>query len=392
MAQNLFANAYGGDDADYAYSIIQTSDGGFAVAGCTESSGAGGYDLLVLKLNSDGSVAWAKVMGGTLSDLPSSIVQTSDGGYAIAGVTESFGAGGFDFLVIKLNSDGSLAWAKAMGGKSYDYAESVICPSDGSCMVVGWTESFGAGGSDFLVIKLNSDGSVAWAKTIGDTLWDLPSSIVQTSDGGYAIAGVTESFGAGGDDFLVLKLNSDGSVAWARTMGDTASEEALSITQTSDGGCAVVGWTQSFGAGNWDVLVLKLGADGSYPGCVEDCSPSVDIPSLGESSPTPDTSSPSVVEASCTLNVMTPNLIVTDACEPSSGLKELFCGGERLSCSGLRGGLLFNSPSELKVRIYSVDGRLVYLGRLRKGENRIDLERGVYLWQAGPYRGKALVR
>ncbi|MEO0210425.1 MAG: hypothetical protein ABIN66_01065, partial [candidate division WOR-3 bacterium] len=139
IGQFLFAKTYGGTSGDYAYSITQTSDGGYAVAGRTESFGAGSWDFLVLKLNPDGSLAWARTFGGTIDDYAYSITQTSDGGYAVAGYTTSFGAGNVDFLVLKLNPDGSLAWARTFGGTNDDYAYSITQTSDGGYAVAGST-------------------------------------------------------------------------------------------------------------------------------------------------------------------------------------------------------------------------------------------------------------
>jgi len=385
-----WARTFGGTGWDGAYSMVQTTDGGFAVAGRTESFGAGGYDLLVLKLNSSGDLQWARTFGGTDWDWAYSIVQTTDGGYAVAGYTRSFGAGDYDFLVLKLNSSGGLDWARTFGGTGWDEARSIVQTSDGGYAVAGYARSFGAGGYDLMVLKLNSSGGLDWARTFGGTNYDYAYSITQTTDGGYAVAGKTKSFGAGDYDFLVLKLNSSGGLQWARTFGGTDWDEARSIVQTSDGGYAVAGYAGSFGAGSGDFLVLKLGPDGSYPGCAEDCSPTVGTPSPSASSPSLSTSSPSV-GADCSPTVGTPTLTVTDACPPAveeSGVSS----GKGITCSPLSGGILFNSPANIGIKIYSVDGRVAYSGELKKGENRIALGQGVYLWIAGQYRGKAAVR
>ena len=257
--ENTWAKTYGGSNYDNAYSIQQTSDGGYIVAGETYSFGAGNEDIWVLKLNADGTVAWQKTYGGSGENLPWSIQQTSDGGYIVAGFT-SFGVGGGDIWVLKLNADGSVAWQKTYGGLSYDVAYSIQQTSDGGYIVAGYTNSFGTGG-DIWVLKLNADGSIAWQKTYGGSGSDEPYSIQQTSDGGYIVAGLTGSFGAGGD-IWVLKLNADGSIAWQKTYGGSGSDEPYSIQQTSDGGYIVAGLTGSFGAGG-DIWVLKLNADGS---------------------------------------------------------------------------------------------------------------------------------
>jgi len=136
VSQALFAKTFGGPDSDGPYSIIQTSDGGYALVGWTRSFGAGAEDLLVLKLTSSGDLEWAKTFGGDTTDLLGSIIQTSDGGYAVAGYTYSFGAGLSDFLVLKLASDGSIQWAKTFGGTNgQDVAWSIIQTTDGGYAV-----------------------------------------------------------------------------------------------------------------------------------------------------------------------------------------------------------------------------------------------------------------
>ena len=254
---------YGGANFDRVYSIQQTSDGGYIVAGHTESFGAGTYDFWVLKLNSDGTVAWQKAYGGATHDIPCSIQQTIDGGYIVAGETSSFGAGPYDFWVLKLNSDGTVAWQKRYGGADSDWASSIQQTSDGGYIVAGYTFSFGAGDWDFWVLKLNSDGTVAWQKRYGGANRDWAYSIQQTTDGGYIVAGYTESFGASGWDFWVLKLNSDGTVAWQKAYSGAGDEQANSIRQTTDGGYIVAGGTSSFGASSADFWILKLNSDGT---------------------------------------------------------------------------------------------------------------------------------
>jgi hypothetical protein len=157
-----------------------------------------------------------KTIGGSSDDRAWSIVQSSDGSYAVAGYTYSFGAGGSDFYVVKLDSAGNVQWTKTIGGSSSDYALSIIQSSDGSYAVAGYTYSFGAGGSDFYVVKLDSAGNVQWTKTIGGSSSDYALSIIQSSDGGYAVAGYTYSFGAGGWDMYVVKMGPLGDICWSQ--------------------------------------------------------------------------------------------------------------------------------------------------------------------------------
>jgi hypothetical protein len=157
---------YGGVGRSDAYSIQQTSDGGYIVAGSTKSFGAGKDNLWVLKLKHNGAVEWQKTYGGAyvLGDATYAIRQTSDGGYVVAGTTESFGAGDIDLWVLKLKSDGAVEWQKTYGGSNYDGAYSIQQTLDGGYIVAGWTDSFGAGGLDFWVLKLRPDGSFGHAQ------------------------------------------------------------------------------------------------------------------------------------------------------------------------------------------------------------------------------------
>jgi hypothetical protein len=257
---STFAKAIGGSNDDIAYSIIQSSDGGYVVVGGTSSFGAGGVDIYVVKLDSGGNVQWTKTIGGSYYDIAYSIVQSSDGGYIVAGGTESFGAGKADIFVVKLDSSGNVVWAKTIGGSKGDRARSIIQSSDGGYVIVGGTESFGAGKADISVVKLDSSGNVVWTKTIGD---GGASSIIQSSDGGYVVAGGTQSFGAGGWDIYVVKLDSSGNVQWAKTIGGSDWDYANSIIQSSDGGYVVVGSTRSFGAGYDDMYVVKMDSSGN---------------------------------------------------------------------------------------------------------------------------------
>jgi arginine repressor len=245
-----------------AYSIVQSSDGGYVVAGRTLSFGAGLDDMYVVKLDSSGNVVWTKTIGGRSWDVANSIIQSSDGGYVVAGRTESFGAGLDDMYVVKLDSSGNVVWTKTIGGSSDDKAWSIIQSSDGGYVVVGSTRSFGAGDVDIFIVKLDGSGNVVWAKTIGGSNEDVVRSIIRSSDGGYVVAGYTKSFGAGGSDIYVVKLDSAGNVVWTKAIGGSDKDEAGSIIQSSDGGYIVAGHTRSFGLGG-DIFVMKLDSSGN---------------------------------------------------------------------------------------------------------------------------------
>ena len=261
-----WARTYG-DTGDDEYPVsIQTSDGGYIVAGETDSFGAGSFDIWVLKLDPDGAVEWQHTYGGTGFEGASSIQQTEDGGYIVAGRTNSFGAGGSDAWVLKLDSSGAVEWQSTYGGTGSDATNSIQQTSDGGYIVAAYTYSFGAGNDDAWILKLDSSGAVEWQYTYGGAGYDSARSIRQTSDGGYIAAGFTDSFGAGDCDLWVLKLDSTGNLDWQHMYGDANEDYANSIQQTDDGGYIVAGETDSFNVdpnGDSEIWVLKLDSTGN---------------------------------------------------------------------------------------------------------------------------------
>jgi len=253
---------YGGSYRDEFYSLQQTNDSGYILAGITESFGAGGMDIFVIKLNADGTVAWQKTYGGTGSDAAKYIRQTSDNGYIIAGETSSFGAVNGDGWIIKLDSTGTIQWQKTYGSSSVDNTSAIQQTSDGY-IAVGETYSYGAGQNDFWIIKLNTNGTIAWQKTYGDTWVDRPYIIRQTNDSGFIAAGDISPFGGLNLDLWVVKIDSSGTVTWQKSFGGADFDNAYAVWQTSDGGYVLAGSTQSFGAGGADVWVLKLNSSGN---------------------------------------------------------------------------------------------------------------------------------
>jgi len=253
---------YGGSNDDKAYSIQQTKDGGYIVAGYTTSFGNGGADVYILKLDRDGNILWSKTYGGSNDDGARSIIQTSDGGYIVAGVTASFGNGQDDAYILKLDSNGNLLWYKVYGGSYNDTAISIQQTIDGGYILAGYTESFGNGKRDVYILKLDNNGNLQWYKTYGGSNDDVAFSIQQTKDGGYIVAGVTSSFGSEGFDFYILKLDNNGNLLWQKTYGGSYYDIAYSIQQTNDGGYIVAGITTPSMI-DLDVYILKLDSNGN---------------------------------------------------------------------------------------------------------------------------------
>ena len=277
---------FGGIDDDEAYSVKQTSDGGYILAGFTSSYGAGSADFWLVKTDSSGDEQWNKTFGGTDADAAYSVQQTSDGGYILTGLTDLYSAGGADFWLVKIDSSGDEQWNKTFGGTDDDGATSVQQTSDGGYILAGSTWSYGAG-SDFWLVKTDSSGDEQWNKTFGGTDGDGAPSVQQTSDGGYILAGYTKSYGAGSADFWLVKTDSSGDEQWNKTFGGTDADVATSVQQTSDGGYILVGYTKSYGAGSGDFWLVKTDSSGdeqwnkTFGGTAPDAAPSVQQTSDG---------------------------------------------------------------------------------------------------------------
>jgi len=253
---------YGGIGDDAAYAIQETSDGGYIVAGYTHPFGAPISDTWILKLTSEGDIEWQHIYGGAGSDKAYSIQETSDGGYIVAGSTQYLSTMDLDFWVLKLTSVGFFEWQRIYGGLGDDVAYFIQETSDEGFIVAGDSNSFGNKQSELWVLKLTSIGQIEWESIYGGSDNDYLNSIKETSDGGYVVIGNTYSFGAGDSDILALKLSSAGDIEWQRSYGGSEEDVGYCIQETSEGGYVAAGYTDSFGAGESDFLILKLFSEG----------------------------------------------------------------------------------------------------------------------------------
>jgi hypothetical protein len=370
-----FAKTYGGAADEWASSVQQTPDGGYIVAGWTGSFGAGG-DILLIKTDANGNIIWAKTYGGTDYEDAPSFQQTSDGGYILASYTYSFGAVNRDILLIKADANGNVQWAKTYGGTGDDLVSSVQQTSDGGYIVAGYTTSFGASSFEIFLIKTDANGNIIWAKTYGGTYWDEASSVQQTLDGGYIVAGFTPSFGAGGWDIFLIKTDANGNIIWAKTYGGASYDYSHSVRQTSDGGYIVAGYTYSFGVGYYDIFLIKTDANGNIGLCsiVQNTSPTVNTVSPTVNTPTPSVSSPSFTVNSIFPTVTSPTITVSEPCPLSISESCQIVSG---IITQHKGGIKVSGSGEFEVKVYNVSGVIV---KSVKGKNgvKIELSRGVY--------------
>ncbi|MBP7713944.1 MAG: T9SS type A sorting domain-containing protein [Bacteroidota bacterium] len=288
----------GGNDADWLYSVQQTTDGGYILGGYSLSdiSGdktegtQGGNDYWVVKLDASGNIQWQNTIGGNNDDNLTSIQQTTDGGYILGGYSYSDisgdktenSQGSDDYWVVKLNASGNIQWQNTIGGSGYDQLYSIQQTSDGGYILGGYSESNISGDKtensqgfdDYWVVKLDTTGNIQWQNTIGGGSFDYLTSIQQTSDGGYILGGYSNS-GISGDktencqgntDYWVVKLDASGNIQWQNTIGGNYSDWLYSVQQTSDGGYILGGCSDANISGDktenvqgvYDYWVVKL--------------------------------------------------------------------------------------------------------------------------------------
>ena len=265
-AASMWDKTYGGAAADTAAGeTVQASDGGYAILGDTSSFGAGGSDFWLIKTDADGNMQWNKTYGGIGTETSGDMCLTSDGGYAMSGYTTSFGVGGQGFWLVKTDAAGNMLWNKTYGGTGNEYAYHVEQTLDGGYALLGQTNSFGAGNNDFWLVKTDASGNMQWNQTYGGTGNDVGIHVLQTVDGGYALAGSTASFGAGSNDAWLIKTDAAGAIQWNMTYGGTGMEISYALLETSDGGYLLTINTSSFGAGGNDIWLVKTDELGVIP-------------------------------------------------------------------------------------------------------------------------------
>lgn len=256
----LWMKTYGGVNSDECFEMCQTPDSGFALVGFTNSFGAGDWDVYLLRTDEYGDTLWTHTYGGSTPEYGHCMCVSPDGGFVIGGVQHS---GDYDIYVFKTDSLGNVLWTKTYGGMMNDMAEGLCRSMDQGYMVTGAANvnNYMTSGS-LVLLKLDANGDTVWVKTYGGSGYDFGSAICPTNDGGYAICGFTNSFGSGGSDIWLLKTDANGDTLWTKTYGGSGDEEAWAVQQTADGGYILTGYTGSYGAGNWDVYVIRTSSSG----------------------------------------------------------------------------------------------------------------------------------
>ena len=302
-----WAKALGDSYSQTARDVVQTSDGGYLIGGYAEYAGDGDVgegdelnfgDYWLVKLGSDGNIAWEKSYGGSSPDILVNISESIDGGYFLGGNSRSNNGdvGGHhgsptrdDFWIVKIDEEGEIIWEKNLGGNYNDGLADGYATDDGGYIAVGYTQSNsgdvegnhnaeGGADGDGWIVKLSAQGSLEWQKCwggLGGTNFD---AIEPTSDGGYILTGRTNALGGdvpnehkGGSDLIVVKINESGNTEWSNLYGGSGStDRGYSIKSVTDGGYIIAGATNSsdgdisnYKGGSFDVWVLKIDISGN---------------------------------------------------------------------------------------------------------------------------------
>ncbi|MEK6776947.1 MAG: hypothetical protein AABY87_08715 [bacterium] len=258
----LWEKSYGGGIGTCGQ---QTFDRGYIIAGYTFSYGKGKGDVYLIKTDENGNVRWEKTFGGAKWDKANSVQQTTDGGYILAGETDSYGArkmlGESDVYLIKTDQNGNAIWERTFGGRGDDAAYSVQQTTDGGYILAGKTDSYGAGESDVYLIRTDENGNAIWQKTFGGKEDDKASSILQTAEGGYILVGQRDFYGSLRGDVYLIKTDENGNVLWEKIYGTAKQEGGVSIRETSDGGYIILGHRVP-GSLEQDIMLIKTNRTG----------------------------------------------------------------------------------------------------------------------------------
>lgn len=269
---------FGGSIVEHANSIQQTTDNGYIIAGYSNSANGditgnhGSEDFWIVKLDQSGTLQWQKSLGGSDKDSAYSIQQTSDGGYITIGVSRSTDGdvtgnhGNYDIWVVKLNASGNIQWQKSLGGSNDDTAYTIRQTSDGGYIFAGTSSSDdgdvnGNTGSNMWIVKLNNAGSIQWQKIYGDTnFYEVPLTVIQTSDGGYVIGTNLEDPTNNIYNVSIIKLDTAGTLVWEKNVSENLINTVSSIQETPDGGLVFAGRTDDYTDSDFWIVKLSSAA------------------------------------------------------------------------------------------------------------------------------------
>jgi hypothetical protein len=414
----LWTRKIGRSDLDFGYSVQQTSDGGYIIAGCTEGLYSTFPDIYLAKTDPHGDTLWTLIYGGDLYDcgysgrettdgdyifvgarrdtaegnliylikttkdgdhlwlktydgVGYSVEQTSDGGYILTGYTW-LGSGEADVWLLKTDSLGDTVWTKTYGGAGSEEGCAVEQTSDGGYVVAGHTHSYGGGEYDVYLLRTDRYGDTLWTKTYGGDQSDYAYSVQQTTDGGFIVGGYTHSFGPW-TDFYLVKTDSSGDTLWTRTYGGPNEDRGYCVKQTSDGGYVVVGQAYSSSATGYDIQVVKADSEGSIIWTQTYGAESWDCGRSGQQT----LDGGYIFAGTTTMQGTTSHEVYLIKTEPDVGIKEqptanLLVRDNVITTTIFRGPLRL--PNDKKYIVFDITGRVVEPHRIQPGIYFIEVD------------------
>ncbi len=246
----------------WAEGMTQTPDNGFLITGYSNKNDSNAYDIVVIKTDNNGNKEWEKFYGGNDWDLGSNTVLAHDGQYLVCGSTYSYGLGHTDMWLAKMNLIGDTLWTRTFGGEYEDVATCLALCSNGDILMSGYTKSFGAGGYDALLVRYDSLGNYLWHQTFGANGNEKIFDVYELYNNDIVMGGHTSSYGNGGDDYYLIYANQNGIEQFYRADGGPDDERALTMALTMDSGYVLSGLTA--GPGYQDLYFYKMKPDGSW--------------------------------------------------------------------------------------------------------------------------------
>lgn len=256
----IYQFTFGGIQNDVCNQIKATPDGGFVMIGTTNSFGAGATDFYAIKVDSNFKYQWSSTYGGGMSDEGFSVTPTLDKGYAFVGFTDSYGAGGYDVLLVKTDSTGKEQWQQTYGGTDWDFGYSVQQTKDSGYVICGLTYSGPAINGDVFIVKTDKKGDTLWTRTVGDSGYDVGKSVYVDQDSVYYVTGSTTSFGCADTNIYFIKINNNGLIEKDTTYGGIKHTViGNSIEKQNLGGFIISGYSNISGnAGRMNPFFIMM--------------------------------------------------------------------------------------------------------------------------------------
>ncbi len=263
LAQNTFYKHLGNANIDRGVTVEEIQGDGFIISGYTTKEGGKDEDVLLIKTDHQGEPLWSKVFGSEGQDHGWAVRQTTDKGFIIVGYSDSFGAGDMDVYLIKTDEEGIEQWSKTYGGKGDEFGWDIRKTTDNGFIIAAQTNSLGHGEVDAYLIKIDADGNEEWSNSYGGEKVDRIFSVRQTNDGGFIAAGITYSFGSVDRNAYLLKTNEWGKLEWSKTFGEAGYDVGHAIEVTDDKGFLITGYGESYSThGGRDVYLIKTDGNG----------------------------------------------------------------------------------------------------------------------------------